>query len=1124
VYRAVDINTNPPQNVAIKVIGPLDGDDLVDVFFAREVEALRSLQHPNIVTMLDAGRDDQSGDSYVALEWVESDLLRLLEAGPIPFDDFVGQIALPLASALAAAHERHVIHRDVKPSNVLIDRLGTPKLADFGISKIKSSLTSSPHTTAQFASRPYAPPEHESTSSYTRDVYGFGVLMLRCLVDCRIEDYPDIKPAIESLDATPELATLIERCVDFDPAQRPTNGSLLYAELNALHEKRQSAAGPGAAVYLAAGPTARDWCTETLEIDERQVERYIVEDLADAPAIKPLSTADEAMGEIHDRQYFLYGSSLSYRVVVQSDGARPPSLFIMSAIKPDQVQLDKSRDNCFILKDAEFRFGTPLNHVEAAAALADLARLADEFVASQQLMASEREERRLLDEWRRQILARDSIESGKEFPARYEKAEIDGRRVRLTITEGLINITQGEIRRLEVGDGRRRGPLVRGEVERIRDNVVTIYLESDPETIPVRGQAVVDTSAARIKIDREKSALSELIYGSREIVRDDLRDLIVHPDAARKPVPAEIEAWFQKDLDVDKRDAVGAALGCEDLFLVQGPPGTGKTTFISELVAQELRRNPRAIILIASQTNVALDNALVRISRLGLDARLIRLADAKASRVSTDAAEFLLDRQMEAWSADVAIRSQAFLDEWCSIHGVARETVRLALELQELADLKRAILRLDEMIGEVKVALEEADSSGNPVQRDAEIADLTEHRDDLRAQLRTLRRDADALWTKLSAAPECAGLTDESAEHDLVAASSALLAAAGDRADELRAFVRVQAEWLQRLGKGDEFVEPLLLGSQVLGATCVGMARYRALKSAEFDLCIIDEASKATATEALVPMVRSQRWVLVGDQQQLPPFQEEALREAQIQADFDLDANELRRTLFDRLADGLAPENRIMLKTQRRMTKAIGDLISECFYGGELLSAGPSPLGPISRVLPRAVTWLSTSRIPSRHEQVDHFETTSYVNLEEAREVVAVLRRISRWYRPGADGKPLHVLILAPYRAQVAQLRHRVAGVEPDVQNLMIEVNTIDAVQGREATLVIFSVTRSNPENKLGFLNVEARANVAMSRAQRGLIIVGDAEFCQSKPGPLRDILAHIDRHPAECVVEEVKP
>lgn len=1122
VYRAVDLAANPPRNVAVKVLNRLDDGALSQLFFEREVDSLRKLRHPNIVELVDTGRDPDSGDRYLVLEWVDNDLVALLSAGPIPFDDFVGKYALPLSSALAVAHELGILHRDVKPGNVLIARDGTPKLADFAISKIKSSLTIDPRTAAQFMSRPYAPPEHESTSSYTRDVFGFGVLMLRCLVERSISDYPDIPAALDELDVTPALYSLIERCVDFDPAQRPQNGAVLYAELESLYRRRSARWRPRAVVFLSLGYKARSWLAETMHAPSEEVDQRILDDLRDAPALRRLD--DSAEADDAAPHFFLYGSTFSYRVIVQDDGIKQPSLFIMGVVPVEASKGDFARERNLVLDNVDFRFGTAVSHAEARAGLQALVAQAERFETERQLEADRRERWRLLDEWRRQIAARDSIETGKERPVRYSRATVDGSRVLFRVDDDLSQVLTGEVRRVE-GSETRHGPTLRGEVESVDGDRVIMYFEASPENISGRGRLLVDTTAARIKIDREKAALADVMNASGDIVRPDLREILIDPRIAAPAVAVAVSEWVQNDLDQDKCDAVEKALGCPDVFAVDGPPGTGKTTFIAELVAQELKRNPNALILISSQTNVALDNALGRIHRLELPARLIRLADAKATRVSAEAQPFLIEPQMLEWRSAVRNRSQEYLEEWCQTYGVDHATVRLALLLQEVATQRRIADHLSEVIEAESAELEKLDSQGSPVLTDEERAELADLRDEHTRQQRDLVRDTRASLERCVEQLSARSLSVEGATPDeLVDLATGLLQGAGEHAEELRALVQVQTEWLQRLGHGDDFIEPLVLGSQVLGGTCVGIARYRSLRNAEFDLCIVDEASKATATETLVPMVRARRWVLVGDQRQLPPFLEDALRNKAVQADFNLDPAELRRTLFDRLADFLPKENRVSLKTQRRMTEAIGELISHCFYGDDLISDGPHPIGPIPGTLPKPVTWLSTSALAHRFERADHFDATSWVNVEEAREVIAALRRLNRWVRERDGLDRLAALVISPYRAQVTLLRHRVANVAMELESLSIEVNTIDAVQGREADVVVFSVTRSNAEGDLGFLSAEARANVALSRAKQGLIIVGDARFCAGKPGPLADVVRHIETHPQQCEIRELRP
>jgi superfamily I DNA and/or RNA helicase len=119
------------------------------------------------------------------------------------------------------------------------------------------------------------------------------------------------------------------------------------------------------------------------------------------------------------------------------------------------------------------------------------------------------------------------------------------------------------------------------------------------------------------------------------------------------------------------------------------------------------------------------------------------------------------------------------------------------------------------------------------------------------------------------------------------------------------------------------------------------------------------------------------------------------------------------------------------------------------------------------------------------------------------------------------DTQRLEVLAIAPYQAQVAEVRRRLA--PKSFRHLAPTVMSVDAVQGREADLAIFSVTRSNPQGRVGFLGAEywRRINVALSRARFGLMIIGDAGFVRGTNGALATVLKYVEQHRADC---EVRP
>ena len=207
---------------------------------------------------------------------------------------------------------------------------------------------------------------------------------------------------------------------------------------------------------------------------------------------------------------------------------------------------------------------------------------------------------------------------------------------------------------------------------------------------------------------------------------------------------------------------------------------------------------------------------------------------------------------------------------------------------------------------------------------------------------------------------------------------------------------------------------------------------------------------------------------------------------------------------------------RTALTIQHRMVPSIGNLVSRCFYDGILETATPiSDLKPI-RVLPTPVVWVSTSHL-SAHQET-HAEE-SFSNQSEARVIVKLLEDInSELLR---NDSRLSVAVLSGYLAQVNVLRRELSTGVSRWLALDIECNTVDAFQGREADIAIYSVTRSNPDGNIGFLRDIRRLNVALSRGRKYLVIVGDHIFAKSASGnnPFRKVLEHIEAYPTECTV-----
>lgn len=407
----------------------------------------------------------------------------------------------------------------------------------------------------------------------------------------------------------------------------------------------------------------------------------------------------------------------------------------------------------------------------------------------------------------------------------------------------------------------------------------------------------------------------------------------------------------------------------------------------------------------------------------------------------------------------------------------------------------------------------------------ASVLDRVEKRQEHRRCLRESERAANHAR---SIQIEIAGLLQREniAEADIETiekgVSSLLSSANTDTVKEYHKLSALQQEWLLRFGAGEGFEGAFLSLADVVAGTCVGFAAADRLADLQFDLVIIDEASKATPTETLIAMSRGKRWVLVGDEKQLPPYIDAALeREGHLEK-YDLTRQDIQSTLFDRLLELLPPECQTRLSIQHRMIPSIGNLISECFYDGQLKSAREDdPDTLLRRMRLKPITWKSTSALSRRRENQDPL-SRSFLNLEEAARISQWLQDLERCAR--AEKKNLHVGVISGYKAQTDHLDREISPEDRSRwNNLTIEINSVDAFQGREVDLLLYSVTRSNERSEIGFLSSVARLNVALSRGRDGLIIFGDAIHCRTcnrLENPFHAVLKYIEQQPEDCLLE----
>lgn len=180
VYLAHDMILD--RDVAVKVLRMDFAEDEEFIRrFHREAQSATSLAHPNIVNIYDVGEEDSI--YYIVMEYVDGQTLKqyIQQNSPIRIDDAL-EILKQLTSAISHAHQNHIIHRDIKPHNILIDRHGNVKITDFGIA-MALSATSITQTNSVLGSVHYLSPEQARGGMANRksDIYSLGIVMFELL-------------------------------------------------------------------------------------------------------------------------------------------------------------------------------------------------------------------------------------------------------------------------------------------------------------------------------------------------------------------------------------------------------------------------------------------------------------------------------------------------------------------------------------------------------------------------------------------------------------------------------------------------------------------------------------------------------------------------------------------------------------------------------------------------------------------------------------------------------------------------------------------------------------------------------------------------------------------------------
>ncbi|MFC5196608.1 AAA domain-containing protein [Bizionia hallyeonensis] len=589
-------------------------------------------------------------------------------------------------------------------------------------------------------------------------------------------------------------------------------------------------------------------------------------------------------------------------------------------------------------------------------------------------------------------------------------------------------------------------------------------------------------------------------------VNEKIKDFIFDSSKAEeiyKNLSKDEEEWNELKrhelliLNDSQRKAVLSALNCTDLALLQGPPGTGKTTVIAEMIWQMVRVNQEQKILLTSETNLAVDNALEKL--LNKNHTLVKpIRFGRASKFEEEGKKYAFERIMK----------------W----------VDKKFETDDNYE--------NEVLEEDDVEIVEEDFYNNSVQ--LWMRRIANNSQQSNPKYSDIMKD----WAFEMAQPDKEMKTlfkDKYFKYaNVVGSTSSSAGSPNFGADYQRIFNDYEGE----LEIGQLYKRAKNLSKKHIGFNgwYKGTNLLEVIKPIEFDTIITDEASKATPPELLLPMCFGRKNIIIGDHRQLPPmlhdktFKEtleslETTESKELASEIDKDFVETSQ--FERLI--MHPKVSTTIKStfneQYRMHPKINNVIKQ-FYLDE---GGLEPGKPIkenaydtnlNNPFSRHHGFLLNKFInPDIHtiwvnvDEPEELSGTSRINNYEIEAVELVIKLLKKsngfeeymkhWQNNNDQNKvqeEQEIGLISFYGHQVSRLKE-VALKARNKYNIPVRLNTVDKFQGMERNIIIVSTVRSDKKiengitktNKdIGFAKSPKRLNVALSRAKRLLIVVGN--------------------------------
>lgn len=642
---------NNNLKVTLKILNSnlasVEGD--IEEIFKRDSKALSLINNSNIIEYKDSGT--YLDNFYIVMEYFEGvNLYEFIQMNKISYLEKLN-IILKVLDGIQAAHDKRIIHRDIKPTNILINKDQEIKIIDFGISKILDINTyRSTNTLKDYITKRYASPEHllGSNVDIKADIYSIGCVLYYILTgEEPPEDKNEIDFYIEKIKFGDDIKDILKKALAYEKENRYLD--ILFF-INDIEKEIESSTNKEGTLKIFVPRIINTYLSEIgklTDVSFSNVKSYIERSLMDPYIYKTPNNS-----------YYLIGDEVRYQIIpeISKGYFKIFKVFSIDTYSDNELERAKGIKLPFNIEITSTIPNNPNSKKELESLVAainlNLSRFKDSIIKAEST-------NKLITEWQHVIKDINKINYKRQNIGRYRNIEYDER------TNTLIVEMEDSFEPSMIQDGdylklSKSGKkfINVGPIREIKNNFIVVAFNPKVEFLDLdkRGDAKIDVSMNDTTLKRFNNALYAL--RDNEAINKNLVDILVDPSILTvKNIDLSVDFINQK-LDVSNQEAVVEALKTKDLFLIQGPPGTGKSTVITEIINQVFIEDENAKVLITSPSHVAVDHLLKNIVKDHENKKIIRIGTSE--KISKESTNLLASEQIKLWSEEVKKESIEF--------------------------------------------------------------------------------------------------------------------------------------------------------------------------------------------------------------------------------------------------------------------------------------------------------------------------------------------------------------------------------------------------------------------------------------------------------------------------------